>query len=49
MGSLEEDFEDNLDDIDESDLDEFLMNTDEQQVRTSEGEKKEEEEKKEKK
>ena len=49
MGSLEEDFEDNLDDIDESELDEFLMITDEQQVRTSEGEKKEEEEKKEKK
>ena len=42
MGALEEDFEDNLDDIDESDLDEFLMNTDEQ-VKTSEEEKKEEE------
>ena len=46
MGSLEEDFEDNLDDIDESDLDEFLMNTDEQ-VKTSEVEKKEVEEKEE--
>ena len=41
MGALEEDFEDNLDDIDESDLDEFLMNTDEQQVKISEGEKEE--------
>ena len=46
MGALEEDFEDNLDDIDESDLDEFLMNTDEQ-VKTSEVEKKEVEEKEE--
>ena len=44
MGSLEEDFEDNLDDIDESDLDEFLMNTDEQQVKTSEEEKEEKKE-----
>ena len=30
MGSLEEEFEDNLDDIDENDLDEFLMNTEEE-------------------
>ena len=29
MGTLEEDFEDNLDDIDESDLDQFLMNKEE--------------------
>lgn len=44
MGALEEDFEDNLDDIDESDLDEFLMNTEELQVKTSEPEKEEEDE-----
>ena len=43
MGALEEDFEDNLDDIDESDLDEFLMNTDEQ-VKTAEAEKEKEKE-----
>ena len=47
MGALEEDFDDNLDDIDESDLDEFLMNTDEQ-VKTSEAEKEEEKEDEEK-
>ena len=47
MGALEEDFDDNLDDIDESDLDEYLMNTDEQ-VKTSEAEKEEEKEDEEK-
>ena len=47
MGALEEDFDDNLDDIDESDLDEFLMNTDEQ-VKTSEAEKEEKKEDEEK-
>ena len=44
MGSLEEEFEDNLDDIDENDLDEFLMNTEEEtnakKVRENKDEKK---------
>ena len=43
MGSLEEEFEDNLDDIDENDLDEFLMNTEEGTNANKERENKDEE------